>query len=75
MILVSLRRYVIINQKAEEMWEDLGLDGETKTGPMGSGRVQRSHTVMLMMIMDIYLQDLSQKGITTLVLNDSKTCS
>jgi hypothetical protein len=26
---------IIINQKAEEMWEDLGLDGRIKTSPVG----------------------------------------
>jgi hypothetical protein len=38
MTIVSLRRYIIINEQAEEMWEDLGLDGNIRTRPTGSGR-------------------------------------
>jgi hypothetical protein len=36
--------------KAEEMWEDLDLDGKIKTSPMGSGLGQWAHTLMFMMM-------------------------
>jgi hypothetical protein len=49
MTIVSLTRYIIINYKVEEMWEDLGLDGKMKTSPMGSGTDEQAHTLMVTM--------------------------
>jgi hypothetical protein len=44
---VKLFLSVPVLKKAEEMQEDLGIDGKIKTSPVGSGTGQWSHALMM----------------------------